>query len=148
MKTYLQRIEEASAPSAGVPEATSQKRFEKCEGRRDKADVNARDKHGLTPLHRAASSGHLEVVKLLVVEFKAGVNARADRGWTPLHVATFYGQLEVVRLLVDVLGADVNAEDGEGEKPIDKARNPRVDRGDQDQIIAILERGASTISIN
>ena len=29
------RIEEASAPSAGTPEATSQKRFEKCEGKRN-----------------------------------------------------------------------------------------------------------------
>lgn len=39
-----------------------------------KADVNARNNDGWTPLHRAAYSGHLEIVKLLVVEFKADVN--------------------------------------------------------------------------
>ena len=67
-----------------------------------------------TPLHFAASNRHLEVVKLLVVEFKADVNAKNNNDWTPLHFAASSGHMEVVRLLVDVLGADVNAEDEEG----------------------------------
>ena len=90
----------------------------------------------------------MEVVKLLVVEFKADVNAKDKQGKIPLHVAVRWENLEVVRLLVNVLGADVNAEDEEGKKPIDMARKPLRDNGDKDQIIAILERAASTTSIN
>src|SRR5438309_11637489 len=47
-------------------------------------DVNYKDDDGRTLLHRAASNGHLEIVKLLVVEFKADVNAKDTRRRTPL----------------------------------------------------------------
>ena len=72
-------------------------------------------------LHRAAYSGHLEIVKLLVVEFKADVNDRDDYGTTPLHLAASNGYLEVVKLLVVEFKADVHAKDRCKETPLHKA---------------------------
>jgi len=63
-----------------------------------RADVNARDKDGRTPLHHAAYNGRLEVARLLV-ERGADVNARDKNGWTPLDIARERGCLEVARLL-------------------------------------------------
>ena len=45
------------------------------------ADVNARDKGGRTPLHRAYD---FEIVKLLI-DNGAEVNVRNNSGETPLH---------------------------------------------------------------
>ena len=50
-----------------------------------KADVNI----VVTPLHKAASRGHLDVVRVLISEFKADVNVHNNNGVTPLH-----GQLQ------------------------------------------------------
>ena len=63
-----------------------------------------------TPLHFAASNRYLEVVKLLVVEFKADVNAKDKSKKTPLYLAS-KRHLEVVKLLVVELKADVHAKD-------------------------------------
>ena len=65
------------------------------------ADVNARygvDEH--TPLHIAATGGHLEVMRVLVKELSADVNAKASEGGAPLHMAAFGGHREAVRVLV------------------------------------------------
>jgi ankyrin repeat protein len=43
-----------------------------------KADVNAKDDHGQTPLLEAAARGDLEIVELLLAN-KADVNAKDDR---------------------------------------------------------------------
>ena len=69
-------------------------------------------------LHRAA---YLEIVKLLVVEFKADVNDRDDYGTTPLHLAASNGHLEVVKLLVVEFKADVHAKDRCKKTPLHKA---------------------------
>ena len=50
------------------------------------ADVNEKDKHGLTPLHLAAANGHKELAELLI-EKGADVNAKDEDGWTPLDYA-------------------------------------------------------------
>ena len=50
------------------------------------ADVNVKDRAGLTPLHFAADYGHKEVVELLIA--KGGdVNTKDDGGMTPLDFA-------------------------------------------------------------
>lgn len=51
------------------------------------ADVQAKDKGGLVPLHNACSYGHTEVVELLV---QKGANVNVTDLWkfTPLHEAT------------------------------------------------------------
>ena len=45
----------------------------------NKADVNAKDREGLTPLYRAAAEGYIDVVQLLL-ENKADVNVTNVKG--------------------------------------------------------------------
>ena len=64
-----------------------------------KADVNARDAGGATPLHLAAAQGFKSVAEVLLAA-KADVNARDQRGDTPLHMAAAAGQTALVDLLL------------------------------------------------
>jgi uncharacterized protein len=66
------------------------------------ADVN---KTGWTPLHYAATKGHISIVRLLL-EKHAYIDAESPNKTTPLMMATMYGTAETVKLLVDE-GADV-----------------------------------------
>ena len=50
------------------------------------ADVHAKDKGGLVPLHNACSYGHFEVTELLI-HHGANVNAMDLWQFTPLHEA-------------------------------------------------------------
>ncbi len=65
------------------------------------ADVN---KTGWTPLHYAATHGHLDVLRLLL-EHHAYIDAASPNGSTPLMMAAQYGSDDAVRLLLDE-GAD------------------------------------------
>ena len=85
-----------------------------------RADVNAKDEDGDTPLHWAAFNESPEVVATLI---KAGadVNARDEGGHTPLYMAVGPNQShEVVTTLIKA-GADVNAKNEEGDTPLDRA---------------------------
>lgn len=79
------------------------------------ADVNARDKDGVTPLHRAASNnGNPEVIRTLV-QLGADVNARDKGGWTPLHMTAALSKKPEVVLVLLELGADPKARADAGE---------------------------------
>ena len=61
----------------------------------------------MTPLHKAAEKGHVEIAKFLVSQ-GADVNVTDMNGMTPLCIATVCGHVEVAKFLVSQ-GADVNA---------------------------------------
>ena len=84
-----------------------------------KADVNAKNKDKLTPLHRAVAGGHRAVTDLLLAN-KADVNAKGIYGWTPLHWAAHEGREEVTELLL-ANKSDVNARDENGATPLHTA---------------------------
>ena len=80
------------------------------------ADVN---KPGWTPLHYAASSGHVEVVKLLL-SHSAYIDAESPNKTTPLMMAAMYGTPETVQLLLTE-GADASLRNEKGMTALDFA---------------------------
>ena len=86
-------------------------------------DVNAKNKHGYTPLHAAAEEGHKEVAELLI-QNGANVNAK-NVGSTPLHEAAKKDHKEIAELLIEK-GADVNAKGDGGRTPLHNAANKEI----------------------
>ena len=69
-----------------------------------RADIEAADKDGATPLYWASCRGHLDIVRELLAR-GANANATMEDGWTTLMEASFRGNVEVVRALL-AAGAD------------------------------------------
>ena len=92
------------------------------------ADVNCKDTHGGTLLHRSVGNygilARKEIFELLIAN-GADVNAKDGVGETPLHWAAKEGNKEVVELLI-AKGADVNAKDDVGDTPVDWADNKEI----------------------
>jgi ankyrin repeat protein len=63
-----------------------------------KANVNAKDQNGITPLIGAASNGKIEIVKVLI-EAGANIDARDNNGKTALQWAKDHKQTDVVKFL-------------------------------------------------
>lgn len=85
------------------------------------ANVEALGKNGATPLMIAASFGHLEVVKLLVLEYHANPAAsHAFAGTTALHFAAEMGRGAVISFLCSE-GASVSARTSAGGTPLHTA---------------------------
>lgn len=96
---------------------------------RYRADINARDLCGQTPLHSAADQfgeNPKEIMELLLLN-GAAVNAEDDSGETPLHVAV--QSPAATKTVVEVLlahNANVNARDRSGITPLHNAGNKGV----------------------
>lgn len=104
-----------------------------------KADVNAKDNGGYTPLYGAisygAGKGGIGIVEVLI---KSGANVNVkneNEGETPLHKAISRKDIEVVKLLISH-GADVNAVSRNGVKSLYFAR------GSKDITELLLKHGA------
>jgi ankyrin repeat protein len=80
------------------------------------ADVN---KTGWTPLHYAASGGHVEVIKLLL-KHSAYIDAESPSKTTPLMMAAMYGNPQSVELLLEE-GADASLKNDKGMTALDFA---------------------------
>ena len=59
------------------------------------------DENQWTPLHYAASNGHIDTVKYLVKGKHCSVKSIDKRGWYPLHYASHKRHVEVVRYLCE-----------------------------------------------
>jgi ankyrin repeat protein len=99
------------------------------------ADVN---KTGWTPLHYAATNGHLAIMGLLL-ENHAYIDAESPNGSTPLMMAAHYGTPAAVKLLLEA-GADPNLKNQLGLTAIDFAH--RANRKDSVDLIAASVRSA------
>ena len=97
------------------------------------ADVN---KTGWTPLHYAATNGHLQIIDLLL-ENHAYIDAESPNGTTPLMMAAQYGSASAVKLLLEA-GADGTVKNQLGLTAIDFAN--KASRSDSAELIAAARR--------
>jgi len=58
------------------------------------------EKEGWTPLHYAATSGHLDIVEYLISK-EVDVDAHSPNDTTPLMLAARFGHIKVVKFLLD-----------------------------------------------
>lgn len=97
------------------------------------ADVN---KTGWTPLHYAATNGHLAIISLLL-ENNAYIDAESPNGSTPLMMAAMYGTPAAVKLLLEE-GADPQLKNQQGLTALQFAE--RANRPDSAAAIAAAIR--------
>lgn len=106
------------------------------------ANVNVRDRGGMTPLHWAAYSGDFEVLKALIAH-GANVKTRQRGGeFTPLHFLAYTAHdhkhwREETELLL-AHGAEINARDNEGSTPLFWA----AWQGNKELVKLLLDKGA------
>lgn len=98
------------------------------------ADVN---KTGWTPLHYAATGGHLDVMRLLLDEH-AYIDAESPNRTTPLMMAAMYGTPAAVKTLLEA-GADPMLKNIQSLSALDFAL--RASREDSAEIIRAFVRG-------
>jgi hypothetical protein len=66
----------------------------------DAEDINAKDSHGRTALHLAASVGRLDATRMLLRVVDVLPNMTDTLGHTPLHLAAAYGHVSIVHELL------------------------------------------------
>lgn len=69
--------------------------------------VNAVDRDGYSPLHKACYNNNYELAQLLL-RYKANINSLTEFKWTPLHSACKWNNARMAALVLQH-GADVNA---------------------------------------
>ncbi len=109
-------------------------------------DINAKGEwNQVTPLHEACTGGHLDTVKILLVN-GADINATNKYGLQPLHIAASEGYQDILQLLIDHardngLTFDINGKGGSHQyKPLHWA----CQNGHLEAVKVLLENGAST----
>lgn len=66
------------------------------------------DSDGLTYLHHACSKGHLEMARMLILEFGADTTIRTNSDNTALHVAALAGKEKVAIALIREFGCSTD----------------------------------------
>ncbi|MCJ1436334.1 hypothetical protein MMC27_005712 [Xylographa pallens] len=79
----------------------------------------SQDEHGYSCMHAAASYNHLDLLRILVTEFKADVNIRDEDGETALFVVE---TVEAAHLLLEELNADPTITNADGVTAEEKIR--------------------------
>jgi ankyrin repeat protein len=95
------------------------------------ADVN---KTGWTPLHYAATGGHVPVIEFLL-EHSAYIDAESPNGTTPLMMAAMYGSPEALKHLIQA-GADLQIKNGANMTALDFAL-----KGNRPNNIELMQEG-------
>ena len=108
--------------------------------RQNGADLHVRGNEWRSPLHAAAHSGNLEVVRILIEYDHADINARDGTEGTPLHWASsgqYFKDGSVLRFLLEH-GADINVRSQDGWTPLHVASH----YGALEAVCLLLEHGA------
>ena len=103
------------------------------------ANVNARItdvNDGRTTLHCVATSGNVEIGKLLIAK-GVNIDAKENNGGTPLHRACLSGRKNVVVLLI-AKGADLNVKNNKGQTALSLAKE-----GKYNEIIELLLKNSA-----
>ena len=97
-----------------------------------KANVNAANKYGMTPLLYAIKGGYNDVVRTLINRKDVDINKANNNGQTPLFYAAYTGNTSVTQDLLE-LGADYKKADNKGITPLVAAQK----RGNKETAQAI-----------
>jgi ankyrin repeat protein len=101
-----------------------------------RADVDARNEWGWTPLHYAAATGNPEMLSLLL-DAAARVDLRTTTGRTALHEAASDGSVASARLLLEA-GSSIVVRDQHGWTPLHMAARYNA----AEMVKLLLEHGA------
>jgi len=80
--------------------------------------VHKFDKMGNLPMHMAASSGNMNMLRALSDKFKGGANVRNEEGMLPLHLAVLSQSIEAVKFVVNIFPDGLAIADGDGNLPL------------------------------
>lgn len=101
-------------------------------------DVNSVNHEGRTPIHVAATEGHVRVIESLV-SVGGNPNAVDSKGWTPLHCAASRGHGKAVECLLECSSVAKHARDREGKTAFDVAATENY--GQSRQLLDLLRWG-------
>jgi ankyrin repeat protein len=103
----------------------------------------ARDAHGYSLVHAAASYGQLGVLRDLVQKYSADVNILDEDGETPLFATE---NVDVAKCLVEELGADTTLRNEEGKTAEEKIAEEEGEAHEVFQYLKSLRTGAEPVS--
>ena len=105
---------------------------------REKANVNAQDENGATPVHIAAEEGKTKTIRAIMNSSLVMCgNIKSKDGRIALHLAAEFGQTETALLLINA-GGNINAKENNGWTPLYLA----IWKGQTETALALIEAGA------
>ncbi|KAF1915054.1 hypothetical protein BDU57DRAFT_261268 [Ampelomyces quisqualis] len=105
--------------------------------------ASARDAHGYSLVHAAASYNQLDVLRELVHKYRADVNTLDEDGETPLFACE---KAEVAKCLVEELGADTSLRNEDGHTAEEKMAEEESEAHEVFQYLKSVRTGAPRLS--